>query len=188
MTRMYDKPLHQPVLFNRDVLYEMEVRPPPPSPHPGSSAAQKCQPKPSAETVRRNRQPKPSAKPVSRTATAHLSARPRCAQERWPQEFQRTRRSKVRSAEEVELNFLYHHYLRLQRFPVRGANGGRARFLFIQDCVDKKGRQRCADALGNRRFNFVCFNDGASPDKDLNLGAAAVRSILRSRFRKCHVE
>ena len=117
-----------------------------------------------------------------------LPSRPPCLQERWPQEFSRTRRSKVRSGEELELNFLYHHYLRLQRFPVRGASGGRARFLFIQDCADKKGRQRCAEAIGSRRFNFVCFNDGASPDADLNRGAASVRSLLRSRFKKCHVE
>ena len=69
--RVYDKPLHMPVLMSTRVLREMEGR--------------------------------------------------------WAREFRNTRRSKLRLGEEIETNFLYHHYLRLQRFPVASTPGGRAR-------------------------------------------------------------
>lgn len=48
----------------------------------------------------------------------------------WSEAFKRTRRSRVRDSADLELNFLYHHYLRLRRFPVLRAQvfwGGRSR-------------------------------------------------------------
>ncbi|KAL1520015.1 hypothetical protein AB1Y20_023495 [Prymnesium parvum] len=131
LVRSYDKPMHVPVLFSRDIIIEMEAR--------------------------------------------------------WPREFERTRQSRVRSASDLELNFLYHHYLRLLRFPVLSASGIRARFLFIQECAEPDGRQRCAQALRGGRYNFVCFNDGASSDADQKAGAVAVRELLQQHFNSCRI-
>lgn len=37
----------------------------------------------------------------------------------WPGEFARTRSHRLRLGQELELNFLYHHYLRASRFATR---------------------------------------------------------------------
>ena len=46
----------------------------------------------------------------------------------WPEDFAATRRNRLRASEELETNFLYHHYVRLQRYPTTAMANQRVGF------------------------------------------------------------
>jgi len=100
---------------------------------------------------------------------------------RWPSSFTRTRRNRLRQPNDLELNFLYSHYLRVQRFPARPIARKRLVFRFVQDCASPAGARRCAASLAERP-RFVCFNDKASSVQEFNEGTRELHKLLRQRF------
>ena len=101
---------------------------------------------------------------------------------RWPGEFERTRRHTLRLGQEVELNFLYHHYLRAMRFPLVPVSSSRVEFLFAQSCAKPAGAQLCARLLRQRESDFITFNDDATKDQALQLGLLNLHRLLREQF------
>ena len=105
-------------------------------------------------------------------------------EERWADAFQRTRANKVRRGEEVELNFFYHHFLRVMRYPVVPMPSRRIEFLYAQRCRDDgaKGFMDCARLLRSRHVDFATFNDDATSRRNLDVGLAVLHKHLRAKF------
>ena len=105
-------------------------------------------------------------------------------EERWADAFQRTRANKVRRGEEIELNFFYHHFLRVMRYPVVPMPSRRIEFLYAQRCRDDgaRGFMDCAKLLRSRHVDFATFNDDATSRGKLDAGLAVLHKHLRARF------
>ena len=101
---------------------------------------------------------------------------------RWPADFEATLRHRLRAPREIELNFLYSHYLRLQRFPVALGSRRRVGFVYLEDCATEGGARRCKRELSAAENDVVCFNDRAGSPKAHEKGAATLRAMLRQRF------
>jgi hypothetical protein len=82
---------------------------------------------------------------------------------RWAREFARTRRNRLRLGDEIELNFLYHHYLRVSRFPVQTVPSSRK-------------------LLESHHSDFVTFNDDATKMSTLESGLVVLHRLLREQF------
>ena len=96
-------------------------------------------------------------------------------------DLERTRRNKLRLGEELELNFFYHHFLRVERFPVVAMRPSHVRFTYAQRCAGE-GELRCARALVAPNVDFATFNDDATSTRTLQLGLATLHRLLRVRF------
>ena len=105
-------------------------------------------------------------------------------EERWADAFQRTRANKVRRGEEIELNFFYHHFLRVMRYPVVPMPSRRIEFLYAQRCRDDgaKGFMDCARLLRSRHVDFATFNDDATSRRNLDVGLTVLHKHLRAKF------
>jgi hypothetical protein len=101
---------------------------------------------------------------------------------RWPDDFARTRRNKLRRSQEIELNFFYHHYLRVQRYPTLSVSSDRIEFLFAQRCARPEGERRCAKLIRTRNSDFVTFNDDATTRATLDAGLNSLHRILRADY------
>ena len=103
---------------------------------------------------------------------------------RWPSEFERTRRHKLRVGDEIELNFFYHHYLRVLRYPVSPTSSRRVEFLFAQRCAGARrdGAAHCARLVTSRAADFITFNDDATSRERLDAGLARLHRLLRDEF------
>ena len=101
---------------------------------------------------------------------------------RWPAEFARTRMHALRLGHEIELNFFYHHYLRVAQFAVSPTPSSRVEFLFAQSCARLEGAGRCAQLLAQRASDFVTFNDDATDDARPRAGLANLHRLLRARY------
>ena len=104
---------------------------------------------------------------------------------RWPADFARTRRSRLRQRREIEINFLYNHYLRVARYPVIMAPTGQTKFHYLQDCAGAKGLRACSESLTHPHHRFVCFNDGATSEREMLHGFANLRRLLSRHYPFC---
>ena len=100
----------------------------------------------------------------------------------WPEAFAATRRNRLRATEELETNFLYHHYVRLQRYPTLVMPNRRVGFGWMHECGQAAGAARCARKLSAAVHDWVCFNDKEVSGKPYQSGAAALRGLLHRRF------
>jgi hypothetical protein len=101
----------------------------------------------------------------------------------WPEAFGATRRNRLRASEELEMNFLYHHYVRLQRYPTTAMPNKRVGFGWMHECGEAGGAARCSRKLSPAVHDWICFND-----KELNgevghscVPARACLSLPRAR-------
>ena len=101
---------------------------------------------------------------------------------RWPAEFERTRQHRLRLGQEIELNFLYHHYLRASQFAVEPTPSSRIEFVFAQKCAKLEGMQRCKRLLRQRNSDFVTFNDDATSRASLDAGLVNLHKLLRVQY------
>ena len=101
---------------------------------------------------------------------------------RWPAEFDATRRHRLRLGDEIELNFFYHHYLRVQQFPVVPMPPSRARFFYAQRCATPNGELNCARALSGRHVDFATYNDDATSEQELRKGLDPLHRMLKVRY------
>ena len=104
---------------------------------------------------------------------------------RWASEFVRTRRHRLRLGDELELNFLYHHYLRAMRLPVTASEPGHVAFTYSQHCAAEKGKAHafeCKKAITDPRIHFATFNDDASTETEFKAGLASLNTVLNARF------
>ena len=102
---------------------------------------------------------------------------------RWPDDFARTRRNKLRLGNEIELNFLYHHFLRVARFAVTPVPSSRVEFLYAYKCANAEwGAKRCARLLDQSDSDFITFNDDATTAARLESGLAVIHRLLRERL------
>ena len=92
-----------------------------------------------------------------------------------------SRLHRQRASDDLELNFLYTHYTRMQRFPTAQISSSRISFLYVQECVKSAGVARCGRVL-QKQPDFICFNDRASSEAVLRQSASNVRRLLRERF------
>ena len=88
----------------------------------------------------------------------------------------------LRLGDEIELNFLYHHYLRVQRYPVTPVSSRRIEFLFAQRCASAEGERRCVRLIRTRNSDFVTFNDDATSRETLDAGLRSLHRILRREY------
>ena len=101
----------------------------------------------------------------------------------WPEAFAATRRNRLRASEELETNFLYHHYVRLQRYPTAAMPNRRVGFGWMHECGEGvPGAARCARKLSAAVHDWVCFNDKEVMGKPYHSGATALRVLLHRRF------
>ena len=101
----------------------------------------------------------------------------------WPEDFAATRRNRLRASEELETNFLYHHYVRLQRYPTTAMANQRVGFGWMHECGDgPPGAARCARKLSAAVHDWVCFNDKEVTGKPYQRGASALTALLHRRF------
>ena len=101
---------------------------------------------------------------------------------RWPVDFQRTRRHQLRLGDELELNFLYHHYLRVEQFAVIAMGSAQVHFAYAQRCAKPEGTIKCSRHLASKAVNFVTFNDDATDRQELQAGLANLHRLLRVKF------
>ena len=95
----------------------------------------------------------------------------------------RTRHNKLRLGDEIELNFFYHHYLRVARFPVTTVPSSRVEFLFAHRCAHAElGAAKCARLLDQRDSDFVTFNDDVTGEGKFEAGLEVIRRLLRERW------
>ena len=79
---------------------------------------------------------------------------------------------------QIELNFFYAHYLRVEHFPVVYAEAARIGFGYIQECKGLQGIRTCRKYLDPRQHDFMCFNDDASDDSDLKMASQNLHYLL----------
>ena len=101
---------------------------------------------------------------------------------RWPAEFERTRRHRLRLGEELELNFFYHHYLRIQQFAVTAMSSDLVEFLYMQNCAGHRGELRCGRILSDSKVRFATFNDDATNRQEFSMGLGSLHKLLTARF------
>ena len=102
---------------------------------------------------------------------------------RWPEDFERTRRNRLRLGREIELNFFYHHYLRVMRYPVIPVSSDRVEFLYAHRCAQQdNGVARCARLLEDKNVDFITFNDDATTGARLEAGLVVIHRLLRTRY------
>ena len=112
---------------------------------------------------------------------------------RWPIDFERTRRNKLRHGQELELNFLYHHYLRVQHFPLVAAGASRIALTRVKSCACMPGRhtravrvcpaeEYCAQDLKSPLTDFIAFNDDDSDQALFDAGLVSLLGRLKARF------
>ena len=89
---------------------------------------------------------------------------------------------RARLGDEIELNFFYHHYLRVSRFPVVPVPSSRVEFLFAHRCAKAEGASRCRKLLRSTWSDFVTFNDDATKRETLEKGLAVLHRLLREQF------
>ena len=112
---------------------------------------------------------------LSRDLVAEIEAR-------WPTEFERTRRHRLRLGHEIELNFLYHHYLRATQFATEPTPSSRTEFLFAQRCAKHEGAARCKRLLDQSESDFITFNDDATRAETLHAGLTNLHRLLRDKY------
>lgn len=101
----------------------------------------------------------------------------------WPNDFARTRRNKLRLGQEIELNFFYHHYLRVTRHAVAVVPSSRVEFLYAHRCArSERGEARCSKLLTQKDSDFVTFNDDATNSARFEAGLSVIHSLLRARY------
>ena len=101
----------------------------------------------------------------------------------YAQDFARTRHNKLRLGDEIELNFFYHHYLRVARFPVTTVPSSRVEFLFAHRCAQAElGAAKCARLLDQEDSDFVTFNDDVTGEGKFEAGLEVIRRLLRERW------
>ena len=91
-------------------------------------------------------------------------------------------RNRLRLGRELELNFFYHHFLRVEQFGVVPMGPSKIRFGYAQRCAKPTGWIRCAHILSVRSVDFATFNDDASSKKDLEAGLNNLHRLLRARY------
>ena len=101
---------------------------------------------------------------------------------RWPSDFETTRRNRLRRGEEIELNFFYHHYLRVMRYPVAPQPSRKIIFEYAQLCAPPRGDAICGRPLRERAADFITFNDDASSREKLDKGLDSLHRMLAARF------
>ncbi len=110
--------------------------PPPPTPHTRAVGSRQT----AGPVARMYARPQHMPVLMSRTLVSEMESL-------WPVAFNRTRRARLRAPDEIELNFLYAHYLRAMRFPTELVASSRARFMYAQECAPVMLSER----LGGRR-------------------------------------
>ena len=105
-------------------------------------------------------------------------------EKRWSGIFASTRAHRRRETEEIELNFFYHHYLRLRGYPTarHTVKSFRVGYHLVQDCGAPKGAAECNRTLYSDRYNFICFNDGGHSEHYYAEGKRQLHLLLTSRF------
>jgi len=105
-------------------------------------------------------------------------------EQRWPRVFARTRAHRRRHPKEMELNFLYHHYVRLLRYPTatHAVRSFRVGYHRIEKCGLAWGAAACNASLSNGRYNFVCFNDETECAKCYRRGVRQLHRFMSRRF------
>ena len=103
-------------------------------------------------------------------------------EKRWTAEFEATRANRVRLGQEIELNFFYHHFLRVEGFPVVPMGSKRVKFTYAQRCAKLDGEVRCAKLLTGHAADFATFNDDATSKRELDAGLASLHRLLRARY------
>ena len=100
----------------------------------------------------------------------------------WPDDFAATRRNRLRASEELEMNFLYHHYVRWQRYHAIEMPNRRVGFGWMHECGEKGGVARCARKLSPLVHDWVCFNDKEVSTRVYEAGAGTLRRLLHRRY------